>query len=79
MSASPDSVWPQVRSTRLRITARTPARRCRSGITLAPTIVRISCGTPGTAYTTFSPTGQISPGAVPGISGIAVAPSGTSA
>ena len=48
-SARPDSVWPQVRSTRLRITALTPARRCRSGSTVPRSIVCISCGTPGTA------------------------------
>jgi hypothetical protein len=39
----------------------------------------ISWGTPGTAYTTLSPTGQISPGAVPRVCAITVAPTGTSA
>ena len=49
ISASPDSLWPQVRSTRLPMIALTPARRCRSGSTVPSIIVRISCGTPGTA------------------------------
>ena len=41
-SARPDSLWPQVRSVRLRMTACTPARRCRSGSTVPETISCIS-------------------------------------
>ena len=48
-SARPDSEWPQVRSVRLRITLRSPARACRSGSTHSLTILFISQGTPGTA------------------------------
>ena len=47
------------------------------------TICCISQGTPGTAYTTLPSSapvsGQMSPGAVPGIAGLSVAPTGTSA
>ena len=47
-SASRDSLSPHVRSTLLMITAVTPDDG-RSGMIAAATIVRISCGTPGTA------------------------------
>ena len=82
-SARPDSDWPQVRSVRLRMTALIPARSARSGSTPSSTICFISHGTPGTAYMTLPwcspPSGQISPAAVPGIAGLALAPAGTSA
>ena len=49
ISAMPDSLTPQVRSTRLRITAVWPVRRRRSGRMVPLNISRISLGTPGTA------------------------------
>ena len=48
-SARVDSAVPHVRSMRLTITDRGPARRCRSGTTARSTMSRISAGTPGTA------------------------------
>ena len=42
ISASPDSLCPQVRSTRLRITAAPPERFRRSGSTVPSIIIRIS-------------------------------------
>ena len=78
-SLSPLSLSPQVRSTRLAITAASPERRRRSGSTARSSISYSSWGTPGVAYTTLSPTGQIRPGAVPRVWGITVAPAGTMA
>ena len=49
ISAMPDSLAPQVRSTRLRMTAVWPMRRRRSGRMVPANISRISEGTPGTA------------------------------
>ena len=45
----PDSLKPQLRSTRLRMTADWPDRRRRSGSTVPVNISFISRGTPGTA------------------------------
>ena len=90
-SASPDSDRPHVRRVRDRMTLEMPARRLRSGRMVPSTIWCISHGTPGTAYMTFglsspspspeeaAPTGQTSPGAVPGIWSMVRAPTGTSA
>jgi hypothetical protein len=64
------------------MTAVIPARRSMSGSTKSATICCISHGTPGTAYSTFAPSapmGQTRPGAVPGMTGMGVAPRGTSA
>ena len=49
ISSMPDSLKPQVRSVRLRITDDWPERRRRSGSTVPVTISFISRGTPGTA------------------------------
>ena len=78
-SARPDSLSPQVLSTRERIMRLSPIRALRSGRMVPSIMMRISLGTPGTAYITLSPTGQTSPGAVPGIWGMVEAPTGTSA
>ena len=48
-SARPDSLSPQVRSVRDRMTGSVPARRARSGRIAPRTISCISYGTPGTA------------------------------
>src|SRR6185436_15326151 len=82
-SLSPLSLSPHVRRVRLAISPVSPDRRRRSGNTARSTISFISCGTPGTAYITFSApsttTGQINPGAVPRVCGITSAPTGTMA
>ncbi len=78
-SARADSARPQVRSTRLRMVARCSERSTRSGSTARSTMSAISCGTPGTAYTTLPPTGQRRPGAVPRVWAMNVAPAGLSA
>ena len=49
ISASVDSATPHVRNTRLKITACSPDRARRSGMTARSTISCISWGTPGTA------------------------------
>ncbi len=49
ISASPDSDWPQVFNDRLTITADSPARSSRSGMTSSLIMRCISYGTPGTA------------------------------
>jgi hypothetical protein len=80
-SARPDSLAPQVRSTRLAMTPSSPAsamRARRSGRMPRSNMSIISQGTPGTAYTTLLPTGQTRPGAVPAWR-MSVAPRGTSA
>ena len=78
-SDSADSDVPQVLRLRERIVPRSPDRSSRWGTTAEATMCCISWGTPGTAYTTLSPTGQSRPGAVPLGLGIASPPFGTSA
>ncbi len=78
-SATLDSVSPHTRKNRLRMVACWPDRLTRSGTTALATISRISEGTPGTAYMTLLPTGQVKPGAVPADARIGEAPTGTSA
>ena len=76
-SLSPLSLLPQVRNTRLWIAVTSPLRASRSGRIARSYISYNSYGTPGTAYITFSPIGQISPGAVPRRCAIGIAPRGT--
>ena len=80
-SLSPLSLSPQVRNTLLAMTARTPLRATRSGRMARCIMSCISCGTPGTAYTIlvlpFMSTGHMSPGAVPRVWAMMLAPFGT--
>ena len=80
-SARPDSLSPQVRSVRDRMTATVPARRARSG-RMAPRhdLLHLVRHARHGVDRPCRPPGRSGPGAVPGCgSAMAVAPSGTSA